>query len=70
LPYVREHFWHPSARFEEKDGVTRLHLDVATGVDLENWILGMADRVVVRAPAALRERIRGRLLAALAAYDA
>lgn len=70
LPYLLEHFWHRSARFEQEGEVTSLHLDVAIGVDLENWILGMADRVVVREPAVLRRKIEDRLAAALATYRA
>jgi len=69
LPYVREHFWHESACYVEQEGETLLHLDVALGVDLENWILGMADRVWVREPARLRQRIRERLSVAMAAYE-
>jgi predicted DNA-binding transcriptional regulator YafY len=70
-PYIRERVWHPSQQVEESpEGGVRLTLDVVIDWGLEAWILGFGAAAQVEAPPALAARIRDRLAAALARYDA
>ncbi len=69
--YITEREWHPTQHPGTlPDGRTTLHMQVATTVELETWILSFGDDAEVIAPPALREAIRARLDRAAAAYSA
>ncbi len=68
-PYVSERTWHPTQRVEEEpDGGLRITMDVCPSHEVEEWVLGMGEHAEVVRPVALRERVRGRLVATLNRY--
>ena len=70
-PYVAERSWHPSQEFTEDDqGRLILSMHLGELREVEEWILGMGEKVEILEPAALRARVRERHLAAAAKMDA
>lgn len=66
---VTEVLWHPTQRHEIlKDGRCRMFFEVDGLGEIAWWICGYADQVVVRKPAALRNRVQTMLKSALRLY--
>jgi predicted DNA-binding transcriptional regulator YafY len=68
--WVRAEVWHPKQQARElDDGRFELKVPYSQAPELEMDILRHGEEVEVVAPAKLRERVAGRLRAALAAYE-
>lgn len=68
--YVRERQWHPSQKLSDlSGGGLDLRVTLVSFVELERFVLAWAERAQVIAPPELRNRLEGRLRAALKAYD-
>lgn len=67
--YLADHRWHPSQVVRpQPDGTFDVRLLVRINRELEDWILGFGEDVVVVEPTDLRERIAARLESAVARY--
>jgi predicted DNA-binding transcriptional regulator YafY len=65
--YVRERVWHPSQHLRERrDGRLEIRLETSGRKELTRWILSWMPHVKVLAPRQLRERVKQRLVQALA----
>lgn len=68
--YVRERQWHPSQKLTDlSGGGLELRVTLVSSVELERFVLAWAEHAQVIAPPELRNRLEGRLRAALKAYD-
>ncbi|RYZ17890.1 MAG: WYL domain-containing protein [Myxococcaceae bacterium] len=68
--YVKSRRWHPSQKVRSLDsGDVEVRLRVRITPELERWILGFGDAVMVLSPPRLREAIAKKLRAAARFYD-
>ena len=67
--FITERQWHPSQRNVKLETGVRCELNVAVGDELIAWVLRWGGSARVVEPAELREKVRGEMARAMAAYE-
>ncbi len=68
--FVAERTWHPSQRLERRpDGSLELVMEVGTGEETRQWVLGFGADAEVLEPESLRADVRRELARALVRYE-